>query len=204
MSIAVGQTDPSISRAVDEARFKAEGDALLAVQRAQAQHDSSNALPKFPEPPSAHFRYATGGYERAVLNYEAELKARNITPDPATLALLDDAHRRIAGVSWQDWQKRKTENNPFSNGYFRQQQASSPVAHPRRPEQDVTAKVAASWKLAIQHYPDCADRNSALYRTMMDIGDRLEKQGNPVVYSTDAPFKVAQMAANELGIAPRP
>jgi hypothetical protein len=66
------------------------------------------------------------------------------------------------------------------------------------------AAVAASKQTALRTYPDCGNPNSPLSKKMAEIGDRLEAQKNPIVYSYDAPFKVAQMAANELGIAPKP
>lgn len=56
---------------------------------------------------------------------------------------------------------------------------------------------------AVELYPDVTDANSALVSKMMEIDSMLKETDNPLFFSPDKPLKVAQMAANELGIAPR-
>lgn len=65
------------------------------------------------------------------------------------------------------------------------------------------AQVSESQAKTVAIYPAAADDNSALAKKMIEIADRMEEQENPLVFQADAPFKIAQMAANELGIAPR-
>lgn len=63
--------------------------------------------------------------------------------------------------------------------------------------------VESSKSRAVSLYPDVTDANSALVQKMMEIDSMLKESDNPLFYSADKPLKVAQMAANELGIAPR-
>jgi hypothetical protein len=56
---------------------------------------------------------------------------------------------------------------------------------------------------AVNLYPDAAKEGSALYNRMAQIHADLEATGNPLVNSPDKALKIAQMAANELNIAPR-
>ena len=56
---------------------------------------------------------------------------------------------------------------------------------------------------AVELYPDAAKEGSPLYNRMADIHDALEATGNPLVNAPDKALKIAQMAANELNIAPK-
>lgn len=56
---------------------------------------------------------------------------------------------------------------------------------------------------AVEFYPDTANKDSALTKKMFEIFDVLQDTGNPIVNDPNMPFKLAQMAANELGISPR-
>jgi hypothetical protein len=56
---------------------------------------------------------------------------------------------------------------------------------------------------AVEFYPDAAKADSALVKKMNEIFDTLVDTGNPLVKDPSMPFKITQMAANELGIAPR-
>lgn len=56
---------------------------------------------------------------------------------------------------------------------------------------------------AVEFYPDAAKADSALVKKMNEIFDTLVDTGNPLVKDPLMPFKLTQMAANELGIAPR-
>jgi hypothetical protein len=179
---AVAQNvDPAIrmeiSRQVDEARFEAEGTAILAAQQARQQQ----------------------------------------TPQqPKSAAEVDQDTRISAGISSADWEKSKKSNDPFTNGTFKsaaeRQQAPvvpaatvaptiSPLEDPNNAE--FKAAVIASQNMAVRIYPDSGVNGTPLAKKMIEIADRMEAQKNPLVYSYDAPFKIAQMAANELGIAPK-
>jgi hypothetical protein len=56
---------------------------------------------------------------------------------------------------------------------------------------------------AVALYPDAAQPTSALVKRMVEIDAALKETGNDLFYSPEKPLKLAQMAANELGIAPR-
>lgn len=65
--------------------------------------------------------------------------------------------------------------------------------------EDVTkAKVKA-----VDYYPDAGKSDSPLVKRMQEIDERLKDSDNPLHFSPDKPWRLAQMAANELGIAPR-
>ena len=56
---------------------------------------------------------------------------------------------------------------------------------------------------AVEFYPDAGKADSALVKKMNEIFDTMVDTGNPLVRDPSMPFKLTQMAANELGIAPR-
>lgn len=56
---------------------------------------------------------------------------------------------------------------------------------------------------AVEIYPDTANKDSALTKKMFEIFDVLRDTENPIISDPNMPFKLAQMAANELGIPPR-
>jgi len=56
---------------------------------------------------------------------------------------------------------------------------------------------------AVEFYPDAGKADSALVKKMNEIFDVMVDTGNPLVRDPSMPFKLTQMAANELGIAPR-
>jgi len=56
---------------------------------------------------------------------------------------------------------------------------------------------------AVAIYPDTAQANSPLVKMMVELDQIFKAEGNPLYFSPDKPYKLAQMAANELGIAPR-
>jgi hypothetical protein len=87
------------------------------------------------------------------------------------------------------------------------------VAQPgAAPENDKEAQQKAEFSKAVEQskaevlriYPDAGVDESPLRKKIIEIADRMEAQGNPLVHQADAPLKVAQMAANELGIPPKP
>jgi hypothetical protein len=65
------------------------------------------------------------------------------------------------------------------------------------------ADVQAAKGRAVEVYPDVTKADSPLVAKMREIDAQLEADENPLFHSPDKYFKVAQMAANELGIAPR-
>jgi hypothetical protein len=58
-------------------------------------------------------------------------------------------------------------------------------------------------RLAVDTYPDTANKDSVLTKKMYEIFDILQDTKNPLVNDPNLPIRLAQMAANELGIAPR-
>lgn len=64
------------------------------------------------------------------------------------------------------------------------------------------ADVDRSKNLAVEVYPATADADSALVAKMVEIDKTLQELDDPLFFSPNKPFKLAQMAAAELGIAP--
>jgi len=69
-------------------------------------------------------------------------------------------------------------------------------------EQKFNSQVTDSQNQAVRYYPDTTDASSALVKEMEAIDQRLKSTGNELFFDPDKPFKLAQMAANTLGIAP--
>jgi len=82
--------------------------------------------------------------------------------------------------------------------------ATPPVPGDPMCDPDFAAAVQRSRQQALQHYPGCMTDGSPLHSKIPEIGAMLKQHDNPIVNSPDAPFKITQMAANELGIAPLP
>jgi len=70
-------------------------------------------------------------------------------------------------------------------------------------EQSFYADADRYAKEAVALYPDSANPNSALAKEMARIDADLIASDNPLIYDPKKAFRVAQMAANNLAIAPR-
>jgi hypothetical protein len=70
-------------------------------------------------------------------------------------------------------------------------------------EMEFNEAVDHSQKKAVAIYPDTTKADSPLVKRMLEIDRQIKDDGNPLYFSPDKPFKLAQMAANDLGIAPR-
>lgn len=68
---------------------------------------------------------------------------------------------------------------------------------------EFTKAVEQSKAEMLRIYPDAGIDGSPLSKKITEIAEHMEAQHNPLVYQADAPLKIAQMAANELGIAPK-
>lgn len=73
----------------------------------------------------------------------------------------------------------------------------------RTQEEDWNTTLTQSKSRAVQVYPDSAVAGSELVKEMARIDVELKDTENPLYHSPDKPFKLAQMAANNLGIAPK-
>lgn len=81
------------------------------------------------------------------------------------------------------------------------------VAQARR-EQEAAAAATAKWQessdTAAAAYPDAAKANSPLFTRMAQIDAELKARNDPLFFDSQKPLIIAQMAARELRIAPRP
>lgn len=69
-------------------------------------------------------------------------------------------------------------------------------------EQQFQQQVAESRAKRDSVYPAAADANHAIHAEAERIWTAMQDQQNPLIFDASAPFKVYQMAANNLGIAP--
>lgn len=69
-------------------------------------------------------------------------------------------------------------------------------------EQQFQQQVADSRAKRDSVYPAAAEPNHAIHAEAERIWTAMQDQQNPLIFDADAPFKVYQMAANALGIAP--
>lgn len=79
---------------------------------------------------------------------------------------------------------------------------TSEAEHHRQQEEAFTASVRKSESKAVNYYPDVTKAESPLVLEMQRIDQQLKATDNPLFSDPDKPFKLAQMAANTLGIAP--
>lgn len=63
-------------------------------------------------------------------------------------------------------------------------------------------QVDRSRSRAVEIYPVASDKDHAIHTKASEIWETLQATNNPLVNDPEAPFKVYQMAANELSIAP--
>ena len=91
---------------------------------------------------------------------------------------------------------------------IRQLQAETAEIRSRQQQEHVSqqsafeAAVSESHALTAQVYPAYTMENHAIHAVADRIYSALKSTGNPLVTQSDCPFRVYQMAANELGIAP--
>jgi hypothetical protein len=69
-------------------------------------------------------------------------------------------------------------------------------------EASFNRNVHASRQRAVDFYPVASQQDHAIHTKATEIWTAMEGTNNPMVHDSDAPFKVYQMAANELGIPP--
>jgi hypothetical protein len=67
---------------------------------------------------------------------------------------------------------------------------------------EYTQRVSEAKSKAVKFYPDASDRNSPLVAKMNEIYESLKDTQNPLVSDPELPWKLTQMAANAIGIAP--
>jgi hypothetical protein len=143
-----------------------------------------------------------------VVNPDAPPAAEHeeVTPPPAVTDLkselksLKQEHRKLlrtyaddAEIDAIEARMDEIEENllPAAEQYQVQQQAQVAQTFEHFAEQ------------AVSLYPEAAQEGSALYTRMEQIHNDLEATGNPLVNAPDKALKIAQMAANELNIAPK-
>ena len=71
-----------------------------------------------------------------------------------------------------------------------------------RAQAEYTQKVNEAKARAVKFYPDASDKASPLVAKMNEIYESLRDTQNPLVSDPDLPWKLTQMAANAIGMAP--
>lgn len=76
------------------------------------------------------------------------------------------------------------------------------VEEASKAQAEYSQKVSEAKAKAVKFYPDASDKNSPLVAKMNEIYESLRDTQNPLVSDPDLPWKLTQMAANAIGIAP--
>lgn len=149
--------------------------ALTLAEQALGTPETAPQVDVAPPPP-------------AVTDLRAELKALKAQHLKMTREYADDD-------AFEELEKRIVEIEedliPAAQSYEQQRQV------------EIVQTFEQHASLAVDLYPDAAKAGSPLYNRMAQIHDDLEATGNPLVNAPDKALKIAQMAANELQIAPR-
>lgn len=126
----------------------------------------------------------------------------NATPArQKTAAEIDEQLRKSAHMSVADWEKRKSENNAFTNGTFAAR-APVPATMPSAQAAATISPQLASQITAGRRYPQLTDANSEMTKAYLAIGARLAAEGSAIVKAPNAAERIADMAAGELRISP--
>lgn len=132
---------------------------------------------------------------RAISDIDAEIKAKK-----------DEKRKAGKDLNTERLVELDEEIEALKEEKERTSQHEAQVAQTQALEHD--QQVAASQKRATEVYPACRkadgtiDWESPLGKRAWDIAMQMEKDGNPLAFAGDGPFKIMQMAANELSIAP--
>ncbi|MEZ0300256.1 MAG: hypothetical protein ACAI35_27685 [Candidatus Methylacidiphilales bacterium] len=114
------------------------------------------------------------------------------------------AERKVAMTRDLDFDKvaEIDEQMDHLKDYIRDLKESGTGPRPGEAEQ-WSRTLDASKAAAVDQYPDTTNRDSALVRRMVELDEVLRQSGNALYSDPDKPLRLAQMAANELGIAPQ-
>jgi hypothetical protein len=207
-AVSHGPTDEDIERGmiVDP---EEEGDPNAAPEQSQATHqdplDATVAALRAANP-NLSLKAALTLAEQALGTDEPAPKVEDTPPPPAVtdlrteLKALKAQHLKMTreyadDSEFEEVEKRileiETDLIPAAQDYEQQKQV-----HIAQEFEQHAAR-------AVELYPDAAKAGSPLYNRMAEIHDDLEATGNPLVNAPDKALKIAQMAANELQIAPR-
>lgn len=96
----------------------------------------------------------------------------------------------------------KLQRDAFNLREEKARLAQEASARLSREETQFHRNVEASRKRAVDIYPVASEADHAIHQKATEIWEAMQGTNNPLVHDADAPFKVYQMAANELGIAP--
>lgn len=99
--------------------------------------------------------------------------------------------------------QEKYNYDPKAAEQYRQKEAeaNAKIAKARAKKQFYAAEEASKAK-AVKFYPDVTNAKSKLVARMVEINEQLKEADDDLYYSPDKHFKIAQMAALELGIQP--
>jgi hypothetical protein len=134
-------------------------------------------------------------------------------PDNDLPATVDEAHKALTTLRaerkkalGEDYDFAKTAELDDKIEQLRAHIATLSSRESVQQEQEKERFMAAvedSKAQAVELYPDVTDSNSALVKRMEEIDADMRDSDNPLYFDPNKPLKLAQMAANDLSIAPR-
>ena len=157
-----------------------------AERRVNAKYGitGSETQPQDQTPPAPVRTVADIDAEIAAKEAEAEKHADEL--DMKTARKLD---REITALELEKLQLRSAQETEAKNRLSQEGQAFK-------------QQVEQSRQKTTEIYPVAADKNHAIHAKATEIWNAMEASENPLIFDANAPLRVYQMAANELGIAP--
>jgi hypothetical protein len=213
---------------VDEARFEAEGFAIIRAQQAKAQAIEA-VRPKSAAELDEQARKASG-MSRA--DWDARKPENNAfengffkrrTNDAPVSSPLEEWNRAALETASQKRAAQKypvlgDPNSELSRKYLEIQKRLADENSPISKDSNAAERIAdmaaaelnkrfeaaseASRMTAGKRYPQFADPNSELTKKYLEIQKRLTEEHNPIMDSSDYPERIADMADAELKITP--
>jgi len=125
---------------------------------------------------------------------QAEIAAKEQEADEAAEQIDTSAMNRL------NKELRALEREHFK---LEREDETSQMSAQEHEDASFQADVDASQSRAVEIYPVVGEKDHAIHAKADEIWKSMESEGNPLIFEASAPLKVYQMAANDLGIAPR-
>lgn len=192
------ETEPEASESEEETRlqerfrFKSDEDkAVAALAKAKgislveaAQQYAALTAPKETEQPNTEARETVSSVKSQIKELEAKAK------EAATALNFDEA---------EDFREQANELRDKLIDLKLAERDAEKMADVKR-EQEFYAKYQASEQKTLQFYPDAGKAESRLAKEMAALDAQMQELGDPLYFSENKPFILAQQAAVKLGI----
>jgi hypothetical protein len=192
-ALAQSDFDPVVADQIEELREQIE---QLQKQHAEAQAKYQEDLLRLQQLQATQEQQRQNALRKRHSDEEAEQRKKREDADRNLWPAKQPGVVALTAVG---------DQNVSDSAHYLAQPGASPANDKEAAQKAEFAKAVEQSKAEmLRIYPDAGVNGSALSKKIIEIADRMEAQGNPLVHQADAPLKIAQMAANELGIPPKP